>query len=58
MSTVINQQKSKNQSEYTSCDCCGGNKTNLFLEAESEVNKEKFKMSICEICVINMKGGT
>jgi SAM-dependent methyltransferase len=50
MSTVLNEQKPKTQLEYTNCDLCGENRTNLFLEAESEVNKEKFKIVRCANC--------
>jgi len=50
MNTVIAEPKLKTELEYTSCDFCGEDKTDLFLEAESEVNKEKFKIVRCANC--------
>lgn len=50
MKTVITEHKPKTQLEYTNCDLCGENRTNLFLEAESEVNKEKFRIVRCDNC--------
>ena len=50
MNTSITEQKPKTELEYTNCDLCGENRTNLFLEAESEVNKEKFKIVRCDNC--------
>jgi SAM-dependent methyltransferase len=50
MNTAIIEQKPKTELEFTNCDLCGENRTNLFLEAESEVNKEKFRIVRCDNC--------
>ncbi len=50
MNTAITEQKPKTELEYTNCDFCGENRTNIFLEAESEVNKEKFTIVRCDNC--------
>jgi len=50
MNTVITKHKPKTQLEYTNCDLCGKNKTELFLEAESDVTKERFKIVRCQNC--------
>lgn len=36
--------------EYTNCDFCGQNKTNLFREAGSEVTRERFRIVRCNNC--------
>ena len=50
MNTVITEQKPKTELEYTNCDFCGEDKTNLFLEAMSEDTPEKFKIVRCNNC--------
>lgn len=50
MNTVITEHKLKTELEYTNCDLCGENRANLFLEVESEVNKEKFRIVRCDNC--------
>jgi SAM-dependent methyltransferase len=50
MNTAITEQKPKTKLEFTNCDFCGENRTNLFLEAESEINKEKFRIVRCDNC--------
>jgi len=50
MNTVTTEPKPKTQLEYTKCDFCGENKTNLFREAVYEDTRERFKMVRCDNC--------
>ncbi len=36
--------------EYITCDFCGGNKTDLFLEAKYKDTQERFKIVRCDAC--------
>ena len=50
MNTSITEQKPKTELEYTNCDLCGENRTNLFLEAASDVTQERFRIVRCDNC--------
>lgn len=50
MSLVITDLKQKTHLEHTFCDFCGVAKTSLFLEAENQEIKEKFKIVKCDNC--------
>ncbi|HVP37001.1 MAG TPA: class I SAM-dependent methyltransferase [Terriglobales bacterium] len=48
MDIVVTKQKT--ELEYTKCDFCGENNPELFLEAESDATKERFKIVKCNNC--------
>jgi SAM-dependent methyltransferase len=50
MNTAITEHKLKTELEYTPCDLCGKDKTDLFLEAEFQDTHERFKIVKCDDC--------
>lgn len=50
MNPSIAEPKPKTDLESTNCDLCGKDNTDLFLEAESDVTKERFKIVRCTNC--------
>lgn len=50
MNSIIAEPKPKTRLEHTTCDFCGMEKPDLFLEALSDVTQEKFNLVRCTNC--------